>query len=344
MDRGSSRRAVSPAANEGGPEPTGSVNSRTWTIDAVKSSLSETTSRSPATRRRVESGGTSVAVVWIRHAALRGVLAAERFDVERVAAEPELGLRSRFESALPGNPVARPSRDRAQLRRLPAGPRRASARRSRTARSEPAARRSRPRRHRAPRTPSTTSRTRAVRTRCRPSPSPDTSTATTCMPSPSEGHPRSPVFVATHAVPSTPGANTPATLVTLHTGNPSPMSSSTPSDGFGGSVCCGTSLVGSGTGCQENPSTSPSTRTSGSDPSVAMAMIDSPATPFSADPYVMNAPSGENWGSMLVNCDPWSVSRRTWEPSASIRKTSDSLIASYRMNTIRDPSGDHAGL
>src|SRR4249919_294838 len=56
-------------------------------------------------------------------------------------------------------------------------------------------------------------------------PSPDTSTARTCMPSPSEGHPTSPVFVATQAVPSTPGANTPATLVTLQTGNPSPMSS-----------------------------------------------------------------------------------------------------------------------
>ena len=64
-------------------------------------------------------------------------------------------------------------------------------------------------------------------------PSPDTSTATTCMPSPSEGHPTSPVFVATQAVPSTPGANTPATLVTLHTGNPSPMSSPTSCEGLG---------------------------------------------------------------------------------------------------------------
>jgi hypothetical protein len=44
------------------------------------------------------------------------------------------------------------------------------------------------------------------------------------MPSPSEGHPTSPVLVATQAVPSTPGANTPETLVTLHTGNPRPMS------------------------------------------------------------------------------------------------------------------------
>src|SRR4029453_15860813 len=115
--------------------------------------------------------------------------------------------------------------------------------------------------------------------------SPDTSTATTCMPSPSEGHPRSPVFVATQAVPSTPGANMPATLVTLQTGNPSPMSSSTPTEGLGvGSVCCGKLLVGSGSGCHENPSTSPSTRSSGSDPSVGMAMIDSPSTPFSADP------------------------------------------------------------
>src|SRR4029450_7913935 len=54
------------------------------------------------------------------------------------------------------------------------------------------------------------------------SPSPDTAAAAAWMPSPSEGHPTSPVFVATHAVPSTPGANTPATLVTLHTGKPSP--------------------------------------------------------------------------------------------------------------------------
>src|SRR4029453_2102381 len=62
-------------------------------------------------------------------------------------------------------------------------------------------------------------------------PSPVTSTATSCMPSPIDGQPTSPVFVATHAVPSTPGANTPATFETLHTGNPSPISS--PTDGSG---------------------------------------------------------------------------------------------------------------
>jgi hypothetical protein len=114
------------------------------------------------------------------------------------------------------------------------------------------------------------------------------------------------------------------------------MSSLAPSEGLGvgGSVCCGKSLGPSGTGCHENPITSPSTRTSGSDlGGHGHDRLSDDLSQHCDERFVR-----ENWGRC---CELRSVVESFAHPSQTITKTSDSLIASYRMNTNRDPSGDH---
>lgn len=81
-------------------------------------------------------------------------------------------------------------------------------------------------------------------------PSPSASTAITLKAPCGSGHPPvSPAFVATKAFPLTPGVKTPDTLVTLQTGNPSPMSSAPSGSGLSVGEGEGMTYALSGSGC-----------------------------------------------------------------------------------------------